>query len=328
MTFSGTTAFVTGATGFLGGVVARKLADAGAQVRALARSPEKAASLRDVPGVEVVAGDVTRPEDMRLWVEGCDYVFHAAAAFGSWQQQQAVNVEGTRNIMYAATSGQRVVFVSSIAVYGYSRTGTITEDDGPSPTAHDAYSVTKAEAEQVVQDIASENNISYAIIRPGMIYGPHGTQWTDTMFRLARRRPVFWLGNGSGSAFPIYMDDVADLMLLLATHPAAHNEVFNAVHPTPVTWRDFLLGYARLAGHQSWLSIPPKPVVALAKLAAAVVPTGNRLKAGPEAAGSLLNQRRIDMSKAQNRLHWQPVVDLDTGLEKCVPYLKQKGLLR
>jgi NAD dependent epimerase/dehydratase family enzyme len=64
-----------------------------------------------------------------------------------------------------------------------------------------------------------------------------------------------WIGDGSGSV-PIHGDDVVDMMIVAAAHPAAHNQTFNCVHPDPVTWREFLLSYAQ-AGHQSWLGIPP-----------------------------------------------------------------------
>jgi nucleoside-diphosphate-sugar epimerase len=323
----GSTAFVTGATGFLGGTLAHRLAADGVQVRALVRSPHKADFIRGVAGIELVSGDVTDAPKMRELITGCDFVFHCAAAFGSNEQQQRVNVEGARLVMQAAVEAQakRVISISSIAVYGYAKKGVLREDEPITPTANEAYSLTKAEAETVVREIAAQQ--SYTTIRPGMIYGPRAEQWTDRMFRLARIRPVFWVGDGSGSTFPVHVDDVVDMMILAAAHPAAHNQTFNCVHPDSVTWRDFLLGYAKLAGHQNWLGIPPALVAGLARIIAALSLPGSRTKAAPDVVSALYSQRSVDMSKARTLLNWQPKIDLKTGIESCVPYLRSKGWL-
>jgi nucleoside-diphosphate-sugar epimerase len=323
------TAFVTGATGLLGGALARRLAAEDARVRALVRSPHKADFIRGVDGIEMVQGDVTDAARMRELIAGCDIVFHCAAAFGNREQQQRVNVEGTRCVMQASAEAQtkRVIHVSSLAVYGYAKYGILREDEPIIPTAHEPYSQTKAEGETVVREIASQHHISYVIIRPGMIYGPRAEQWTDRMFRLARRRPVIWIGDGGGSTFPVHVDDVVDMMIVTATHPAAHNQTFNCVHPVPVTWREFLLGYAKLAGHQSWLGIPPALAVVLARIVGALSLPGSRAKAAPDALQGLYSQRSVDMSKARTLLDWQPKIDLETGIQTCVPYLQAKGWL-
>ena len=327
---AGSIAFVTGATGFLGGALARRLAVDGVQVRALVRSPQKADFIRGMSGIEIVPGDVTDATRMRELIAGCDYVFHCAAAFGNWEQQQRVNVEGTRNVMQASVEAQtckRIINVSSLAVYGYAKSGILREDEPITPTAHEAYSATKAEAETLVGEIAVQHNLSYVNIRPGMIYGPRAGQWTDNMFTLARRRPVIWIGDGSGSTFPVHVDDVVDMMIVAATHPAAHNQTFNCVHPDPVTWRDFLLGYAKLAGHQSWLGIPPTIATLLARIVGALSLPGSRTKAAPDAIQGLYTQRSVDMTKARTLLGWQPKIDLKTGIQTCVPYLQAKGWL-
>lgn len=328
-TLSGSIAFVTGATGFLGGALAHRLAAEGAQVRALARSAHKADFLRGADNISIVSGDVTDASRMRELTVGCDFVFHCAAAFGGPKQQEQVNVGGTRHLMQAAAEAQvrRVIFVSSIAAYGYATQGLLREDEPLTPTLREAYSRTKAEAESIVRQIGEQQHLSYAILRPGMVYGPRAGQWTDRTFRLARHRPVLWIGDGSGSTFPIHVDDVADLMLVTAVHPAAHNQIFNAVHPDPVTWREFLLSYAQLAGHQSWLGIPPAVADVLARVVAVLSLPGSRASAAPDVIRALYSQRRIDMTKARDLLGWEPKIDLKTGIQSCVPYLQAKGWL-
>lgn len=326
-TLNGKAVLVTGATGFLGSALVRRLVAEGAHVRALARSPRKAEAIREI--AEIVTGDITDAGGVQEAAQGCDYVFHAAAAFRQWEEQQRVNVDGTHNVALAAANAsvQRLIHVSSIAVYGYEADGVIVEEQPLTPTPNEPYSITKAEAEHIVREISEQHGLSYAIIRPGMIYGPGSGQWTDTMFKIARRRPVIWAGDGSGSTFPIHVDDVVDMMIVMATHGGAHNEAFNCVDDVPVTWREFLLSYAQLAGHQRWLGIPPVLVKGLARVIATVGPPMSQMKAAPDALDSLLNQRMIDMTKAHAMLGWQPQIDLQTGIESCVPYLRAKGWL-
>ena len=128
---AGQTALVTGATGFLGGALAYRLAAEGVQVRALARNPLRADYIKHVDQIDVVIGDITDAERMREVVQGCDLVFHlAAATSGPLDTQRQVNVEGTRSVARAAALAQvrRLVQVSSIAVYGFCYGDIITED--------------------------------------------------------------------------------------------------------------------------------------------------------------------------------------------------------
>lgn len=329
MTLQGKTVLVTGSTGFVGGALARRLGADGAHVKALARSPEKGCFLRDVPNVDIVQGDITDAERMGAVTQGCDIVFHVAAALnGSLAHQQQANVDGTRNVMLAAAAAgvQRVVQVSSIAVYGYTASGNITEDTLPNP-GRVPYNRTKAAGEQIVHEIGTQHNVNYSIVRPGMIYGPHSGAWTLLLFRLARRKPTPFLGDGNGNPAPIYIDDLIDLMLLMAEHPAAENQTFNAVNDPAPTWREFLGGYSQLAGHQAWLALP----VWAAKLIAPPAELVMILRGEPQDIPALIpyvtGKRNYSMTKARELLGWQPKTSLDEGIRQCAPWLREKGLL-
>lgn len=328
--FDKTTVLVTGATGFLGGALARRLAANGAHVRALARRAGRDSHLRDVPDVEIVMGDILDTERMRQVTSGCDYVFHSAAALGGpLAQQRRTNVDGTRSVALAATSAQikRLVHISSIAVYGYACRGDVTEDT-PQRPGRPAYNITKSEAETALRQVAAETGLSFSIIRPGMIYGPRSGAWTVQLFRLARRRPTIWLGDGSGSVYPIFVDDVVDLALHIAIHPAAEGQAFNCAPDPSPTWRQLLGEYARLAGHESWLGVP----VILARALAPLIEAGLTLRGTPQDLPLLVeyatSQRTFRMDKARSLLGWQPQVDLPAGVTRCAPYLREVGLLR
>jgi nucleoside-diphosphate-sugar epimerase len=329
MSLTEKTVLVTGATGFLGGAVVRRLAAEGAHVRALAHRPNRDKYIRDLQNVEIITGDITDAERMKAVVQGCDTVFHVAAATGgTLAYQRRLNVDGTRNVMQAAADAkvQRVVHVSTVAVYGYGYRSDITEDT-PQKPGRVPYNITKSEGEAVVREIGAASGIPYSIIRPGMIYGPRSGMWTGTLFRLARRKPTIFVGDGSGHPHPIYVDDVVDLMLPLATHPAAENETFNCAPDPAPTWREFLGGYSRLAGHQQWLGVPTLP----AKILAPVIELVLTLRGEPQDVPALIPYAQscatYRMDKARTLLGWQPKVSLEEGIHRCEPWLREKGLL-
>jgi nucleoside-diphosphate-sugar epimerase len=329
MSLSGERVMITGATGFLGNVLARRLLDEGAQIRVLARNPEKGRRLQEL-GAEIIAGDIADMEAARRAIEGCSYVFHVAAATsGNLKVQHEANVEGTRTNMQAAADAKvrRIVYVSSVSVYGNHYTTDVTEDMPLVPGA-DPYAVTKKQAEEIVRDVASQSGISYAIIRPGMIYGPRSGLWTGQLFRLAKRNPTVFIGDGSGHCYPVFVDDVVELMVTMATHPAAANEAFNcAADPAP-TWREFLQGYSRLAGHQNWLALPVPVVRIFAKIVSLFAPRHSMMRDLPDLLNLLLSQTTFKTTKARERLGWIPAVSLEEGIARCAPWLREKGWLK
>jgi nucleoside-diphosphate-sugar epimerase len=137
--------FVTGATGFIGGRVARRLVEAGHQVVALVRTPAKANELRD-GGVELVAGDITDRESMRHPMTGVDGVFHIAAWYkvGARDKHaaQRINVEGTRNVLELMRDLKipKGVYTSTLAVFGDTHGQIVDENyryDGPHLSEYD-----------------------------------------------------------------------------------------------------------------------------------------------------------------------------------------------
>jgi nucleoside-diphosphate-sugar epimerase len=329
MSLQGRNVLVTGATGFLGGALALRLASEGARVRAMARHPKKGASLRDTQAIELAQGDITEAEQLRDLFAGCDLVFHVAASTGgSLEKQHKSNVLGTRNVTEAAARANvgRLVHVSTIAVYGYRLNGDVTEEQPHNP-GDDPYNITKSEAESTLREIATSYGLPYSIIRPGMIYGPGSNMWTKKLFTLARLRPTPFVGHGNGSAFPIYVDDVTDMMLTLATHPAALGQAFHCTPDPSPTWREFLSAYARLAGHQSWLSIPPFAFKALASVVSTVAKPQTQAKAMTDLLYMSQQRLTFKMTKAHDLLNWKPSIALEAGVQMCAPWLREQGLL-
>lgn len=320
---------VTGATGFLGGALVHRLARMGAQVVALARHTSDVSYIEHLPLVEIVIGDVTDRTSMFRSAEGCDYIIHAAAALGAdMPVQEQVNYQGTRNIAEAgARAGvERLVHVSTIACYGYGVDGAVSEDTPPTETS-DPYAMTKARAEEVLRQIADKRWLSYSIIRPGMIYGPRSQAWTALMFKIARRNPTLFIGGGKGHAHPIHLDDVVELCITLATHPAAKGEAFNCAPDPAPTWREFLGEYSRLAGHQNWLGVPSPLAEMGMDIRSALASDESMDTSWGEKVRWIQRQVTYKMDKAREMLDWQPSVPLAEGVAGTETWLREQGLL-
>jgi nucleoside-diphosphate-sugar epimerase len=329
---------ITGASGFLGGELARRLMAEGVRVRALVRNP---AALTPSPSpsgeglgvraasVDIIQGDLTQPDTLRAAAEGCAVVFHCAATLGGHiDVQRRVNVEGTRSLVHAAADAgvRRFVHVSTLSVYGVNYRGTITEDMPPAPGS-DPYAISKAEAEAALRATAQLRGIDYTIIRPGMIYGAGAELWTGFLYRLARLRPMPWVGDGSGLAHCIHVDDVLEMMTLLAEHPRAVGEAFNCSSDPAPTWRSFLAAYGKLA-HETNDAVELLPALgyAVAGVVMLLSPPVSRGRMASDFLRFTLGRAQFSMAKARALLGWQPQVGLAEGVARCADWLRATPL--
>src|SRR5437660_4280300 len=134
-------AFVTGATGFVGSHVARALAEQGADLRLLVRANSNTKNISDLKA-DLVTGDLREPASLEKAVAGCEAVFHVAADYRLWvrdpEEMYRANVEGTRAIIRASQAAgvRRVIYTSSVATMGFTRTGKIVDEESPVSLDH------------------------------------------------------------------------------------------------------------------------------------------------------------------------------------------------
>ncbi len=189
--------FVTGATGLIGGRVARQLAQAGHEVVALARAPEKAIDLARL-GVRVCQGDVTEKESLRAPMTGVDGVFHIAAwrKIGARDKSQAerINVAGTRNVleMIRELRIPKSVYTSSVAIFSDTHGRLVDETyryDGPHLSEYDR---TKWRAYYEVAEPMMQAGLPLVVVLPALVYGPGEASPISPMLTryLRRRLPI------------------------------------------------------------------------------------------------------------------------------------------
>jgi nucleoside-diphosphate-sugar epimerase len=203
---------VTGATGFVGGHVARQLVAAGHQVNAAVRTPSKAADLAAL-GVTVSAGDVTDLESMRAPMTGVDGVFHIAGWYKlgvrDKRDAQAINVQGTRNVLTLMRDlgVPKGVYTSTLAVFSDTHGKLVDESYRFTGQHLSVYDRTKAEAHAVADEFIRAG-LPLVIVQPGLIYGPGDTSSLRTTLTqyLQGRQPFM----PEGTAFCwAHVDDIA-----------------------------------------------------------------------------------------------------------------------
>jgi dihydroflavonol-4-reductase len=177
-------AFVTGATGFLGSNLIRLLVEKGHTVKGLVRSAEKAATIFPDSQIEFCQGDLLYVSGFANELEGCDVVFHTAAYYTAYMQDQngshpdleKINVDATRELLQAAREArvQTFVFVSSAGVMQSNGRMRPANEDSPLHTSTpNRYFRSKIQAENAIKEFLSRHRSPRPIIiRPSLMLGP------------------------------------------------------------------------------------------------------------------------------------------------------------
>jgi len=239
-------ALITGANGFLGSALARRLLSAGHTVRALLRPGADPSALAGL-GVERVEGDVTVPSSLPRAVAGADVVFHLAGLRRSPERTAffRVNAEGTRAVCDAMlrSGARRLVLAGSLAAVGPSEPGRPHRETDPF-APREWYGESKAEAER----IALASGLEVSVARPPRILGP-GDRENLVFFRLVRRGIRLRIGGGPRPLSVVDVDDVVELLLLQSSRPEAVGEVFFAPGPDQTTLEEIQELAARAWGY-------------------------------------------------------------------------------
>lgn len=228
------TIFLTGATGFVGGAVLKRLCNERQHSVVAAVRGESTLPVQGVSKVRIDTIDSATQWEQSL--SGTSVVIHSAARVHVMNDTEndplsafrAVNVEGTLNLarQAAAAGVQRFIFISSIKVNGEGTApgSAFTADDEPAPA--DPYGVSKMEAEQGLRKLALETAMEVVIIRPVLVYGPGVKANFFNMMRWLDKGIPLPFGAIYNSRSLVALDNLVDLVLTCIVHPAAANQTF------------------------------------------------------------------------------------------------------
>ncbi|MEN3283296.1 MAG: ornithine--oxo-acid transaminase [Solirubrobacteraceae bacterium] len=328
---------VTGASGFIGGHLVRRLVAEGHQVRCLVRATSDTSAVDELD-VEIAVGDLTDDRSLARATEGCRYVFHCGALVSDWataKEIASVNVAGTRNLLEASVgaSVQRFIHFSTTDVYGYPGGAAIDETHVPA-RFRNWYAQTKLAAEAEVRRAEREHSLDAVILRPATVYGPGSTDVVGEIARAIRGGNMLLVDGGRAIAGLCYVDNLMDAAVLALRHDAARGQAFNASDGLDVTWKQFTDGLATGLGcSQVRWSLPywlASGIGFSLEQGYRMLRRTTRLTTPPLLSRQAVHVMGRDQSfsnrKARELLGWEPRVDYAAGLEATVAWLRTEHL--
>lgn len=324
------TAFVTGATGFLGRHLIDVLLENDWSITAMVRDPEAASKILS-PDITFVKGDLMRPETLRKAMPNeVDCVFHTAADTSTWSKeadrQEKINIDGTAALlqMVLDKEAKRMVHVSSIAVFGEHHGPISEETPRLGATSWVSYVRTKAYAERKVKE-AVERGLSATIVNPTHIIGKYDSHnWARLIQMMAEDKLP---GTPPGAGNFANGRAVAE-GILAAYHKGKDGENYILGGPQASFYEFLEIAAAKIGKSQ-----PKKPMPAFVlKLFARVLSvvslvTGKRPMVTPEEANFSTEWIDARSEKAQLELEYE-IVPLEQSIEESINFLKSEGLLK
>ena len=328
------TVLVTGATGAVGPSVVEALQHAGYRVRTFSSHRPEVGVLS--PSVEARIGDITDPSAVRSVMEGIDAVIHMAALLHVVNpppelrpKYEQVNVGGTGNVVEAAVrSGvRRVVFLSTIAVYGYSSGDPLTEDTLPHPET--LYAKTKLAAERIVLEARTDGQSIGTVLRLGAVYGARLKGNYKRLLQSLARGRFIPIGDGQNRRILIYDKDVASAVVLAKRKAEAAGRVYNVSDGGCHRLNEIIRAMCQALGRT-----PPRlylPAGAV-RHAAGIMDYFARLsgRGSSRVKGALdkyLEDIVVIAERIQNELGFIPKFNLATGWRETVAEMRNRGEL-
>ncbi len=327
-------ALVTGASGFLGGRLARMLHERGEEVIVLARPSSDLRHLADTP-VRIVRGDLSDSAALQEAVRNVTHIFHCAACSTDWAPEKTyfhANVLGTQNLLAAARQAnalQRFLHVSTTDIYGYPQTPCTEEH--PFVDAGLPYNQTKGAGEAAVWQAHGEG-LPITILRPATIYGPRGKDFTQEIATLLRQRLMAYVDGGEATGGFTYVDNVAQAMLEAASSPHTIGEAYNIADGTNASWREYVTLFAQQLGAKPpWINLPFGTAIGLSRIFEAphrYLGLGGRPLLTKHAVYLLGRNQEFPIEKAKGAFGFAPEVSLDEGIRRSVAWLAESAAER
>lgn len=303
-------ALVTGANGFTGSHLVKSLEQRGDCVVGFVRKSSNLARLCNCH-VELVYGEITNRDALRVAMTGVDTVFHTAAyvelGLVNAAEMERVNVEGTQAVLEVAQEigVSKLVYCSTIGIFGDTKGKVVDESFQRTQTSFSsAYDRTKYAAQKLVDQFA-EHGLPVVSILPSGIFGPDDPHFGPVMQQFLKGRLKLWAG-GDRITGIVHVDDLANAMILAAEKgkPGEHY----IISAGDLTTREMF----EILAQNTSIPAPretPKPLVRLA--GNLLDPIGRLLKWQPPLSRERVHYIydrcvRVDATKARQELHWHP----------------------
>ncbi len=316
--------FITGALGFVGKALAAQYRALGAETCGLDVRADSAAN--------VVAGDVSRPDEWQSALAGCDLVIHTAAIVTnnvSREEAWRVNVLGTRRVLDAAiqAGAKRFVHISSLAAMRFNIEDQADESAPVMPTGN-PYVDTKIASEHVVLSAHAKGEMNCTIIRPADIYGPGSRPWTIIPVQMIQKGLFLLPAHGKGVFRAVYIDDLVSGIMLAAEKDEGIGQIFILGGEKAVTCETFFGHYYRMLGKGNPRVMSTSSAVTIAEIGRVIFKLlGKQTELGRGAMEMLSKKNTVSNEKAHRLLGWHPQVNLEEGMRRTEVWLRERKII-
>ncbi len=316
--------FITGALGFVGRALAECYRAFGAEACGL--------DVRADSALNIVAGDVSKPEAWQSAMDGCDLVIHTAAIVTNnvaREEAWRVNVLGARRVLDAAirARAKRFIHISSLAAMRFNVEDRADESAPVMPTGN-PYVDTKIASEHVVLAAHAKGEIACTIIRPADVYGPGSRPWTVIPAQMIQKGLFLLPAHGKGIFRAIYIDDLVNGIMLSAEKDEGAGQIFILGGEQAVTCENFFGHYYRMLGKGSPRVMGTASAIAIAEIGRVVFKLlGRQTELGRGAMEMLSKKNTVSNQKARDLLGWYPQVDLEEGMRRTEVWLREQKIL-
>jgi len=322
---------ITGATGFIGGRLLRRMLTDGYEVKCLVRNAAKGKVLEKL-GAEIYKGDLSDPDTLKDFPIGCEYIFHIAAFVSDWGKKYEFyknNVQATKILLEASRKHdvKRFIFMSSSTVVWNSSFWKIhnlenINETYPCPEKHsDHYNNSKYLAERAVLDFSKNNVLESVVIRPSNVWGAGDTVILPRIAKAAKKKFLIPMGSGNNETTPCHVDNLVESMILASTSDNVSGKVYFINDGTKINYYKFLQDQLH-AADISWtpkFKIPYKLGYSLAfvlEILFKIIRSQKPPVLTRFAVAALSGNRSYSITRAKNDLKYSPVITYTEGLKR------------
>jgi len=326
------TIFITGATGYIGNSLAKRLANEGNTVHALCRDAGKQYLLQH-PNIKIFDGDIRHMNSVEKAMAGCEQVYHLAAFARVWAKDAStyykMNVDGTKVVLEAARKlgVQKIVFTSTAGVLGPSGARPVKETDTRIGDVLNEYEDSKTRAEALCRHYCATYGMHIVIVNPPRIYGPGIDTESNAVTKLAKLymqgKWKIMPGTGTRTGSYVYIDDVVNgHILAMQKGRGGERYILSGVN---ASYRQFFDALSSATGKRLRLFNLPVWAMLLAGwgMMMRTILTGKPPLLTPKWIRKYLYNWSLNCEKAQQELGYT-FMPLNKGLQKTVSWLKQQ----
>lgn len=324
---AGARVMVTGASGFIGRPLVKKLASSSA-LPVLLVEPGAV----DLSDYEQHRGDLLAPGTLSMPASGARVVYHLAAftdpdasSPDSVRRCFDINVEGTRNLLESlGPSTEHFIFFSSVHVYGCDEGTGLDESSPVRPTS--AYARSKLAAEDLVMEWGREHGLMTTVLRLPMTYGPGNKGNIFRMIDAIARRRFVMIGRGDNRRSMVYVDNVTDAAIAVALRKEADGQTFILTDPRDYTMLEVYTAIAHALGVRPMPFHVPAPVAGLAGKAFDMGEKllGRDLPYSSQVLGRLTASLTFSSAGIEEAVGFRPSIGLEEGMAETARWFRER----